>query len=204
MRFLPKEEKFFALFLDQVRYISEAAVLLLQGAQAGNAELERVAEQIAILERKADEVIHDVFRRLNQTFITPLDPEDIHSLSTHLDDVIDSIEEASHRMVIYNIEPIPPVVIEVCKNIVASAKSLEAAFEALNSNKKIIEHCIEINRIEDVTDDIVRKAVKDLFAQEKDPIQIMKLKEIYELLEQATDYCEDVADALQNVVVKNS
>jgi uncharacterized protein len=204
MRFLPREEKFFALFLDQVRYISEAAVLLLQGAEAGNAHLERAAEQIGILERKADEVIHDVFRRLNQTFITPLDPEDIHSLSTHLDDVIDSIEEASHRMVIYDIEPIPQVVIEVCRNIVASAKSLQLAFEALNSNSKIIDHCIEINRIEDVTDDIVRKAVKDLFANEKDPIRIMKLKEIYELLEQATDYCEDVADALQNVVVKNS
>ncbi len=204
MKFLPREEKFFSLFLDQVRYIGEAAALLLQGAEAGNARLESAAEQIAVLERKADEVIHDVFRRLNQTFITPLDPEDIHSLSTHLDDVIDSIEEASHRMVIYNIEPIPPVVIEVCRNIVASSKSLQLAFEALNSDSKIIDHCIEINRIEDVTDDIVRKAVKDLFASEKDPIRIMKLKEIYELLEQATDYCEDVADALQNVVVKNS
>lgn len=204
MRFLPREEKFFALFLDQVRYISEAAALLLQGAEAGNAQLERAAEQIGILERKADEVIHDVFRRLNQTFITPLDPEDIHSLSTHLDDVIDAIEEAAHRMVIYNIEPIPGVVIEVCRNIVSSSKSLQSAFEALHSNTKILDHCIEINRIEDVTDDIVRKAVKELFASEKDPIRIMKLKEIYELLEQATDYCEDVADALQNVVVKNS
>lgn len=204
MRFLPKEEKFFALFLDQVRYISQAAALLLQGAEAGNAHMAKAAEEIGILERKADEVIHEVFRLLNQTFITPLDPEDIHSLSTHLDDVIDSIEEASHRMVIYNVDPITPVAIEVCRNIVASAKSLEAAFAALNSNSKIIDHCIEINRIEDVTDDIVRGAVRDLFANEKDPIQIMKLKEIYELLEQTTDFCEDVADALQNVVVKNS
>jgi uncharacterized protein len=204
MKFLPREEKFFALFLDQVRYISEAAVLLLKGAEAGNAHMAEAAEQIAVLERKADEVIHDVFRLLNQTFITPLDPEDIHSLSTHLDDVIDSIEEASHRMVIYNVDPIPPVVIEVCRNIVASAKSLEAAFGALNSNSKILDHCIEINRIEDVTDSLVRNAVRDLSANEKDPIQIMKLKEIYELLEQTTDFCEDVADALQNVVVKNS
>ena len=129
-------------------------------------------------------MIHDIFRRLNQTFITPLDPEDIHSLSSHLDDVIDAIEEAAHRMVIYDIEPIPPVVIEVSRNIVASSKSLQLAFEALNSNHKIIDHCIEINRIEDVTDDIVRNAVRDLFANEKDPIRIMKLKEIYELLEQ--------------------
>jgi len=107
-------------------------------------------------------------------------------------------------MVIYDIEPIPPVVVEVSRNIVASSKSLQLAFEALNSNQKIIDHCIEINRIEDVTDEIVRKAVRDLFANEKDPIRIMKLKEIYELLEQTTDFCEDVADALQNVVVKNS
>jgi predicted phosphate transport protein (TIGR00153 family) len=204
MRFLPKEEKFFELFLDQVRHISQAAILLQQGVEAGNAHLEKAAEEIGILERKADEVIHEVFRRLNQTFITPLDPEDIHSLSTHLDDVIDSIEEAVHRMVIYNIEPIPQVVVDVSREIVASTKSLEAAFSALHSNKNVIDHCIEINRIESVTDDLVRAAVKDLFANEKDPIRIMKLKEIYELLEQTTDFCEDVADALQNVVVKNS
>ena len=80
-------------------------------------------------------------------------------------------------MVIYDIEPIPPVVIEVSRNIVASSRSLQLAFEALNSNHKIIDHCIEINRIEDVTDNIVRKAVRDLFANEKDPIRIMKLKE---------------------------
>jgi predicted phosphate transport protein (TIGR00153 family) len=204
MRFLPKEEKFFELFLDQVRHISQAAVLLQQGVEAGNAHLEKAAEEIGVLERKADEVIHEVFRRLNQTFITPLDPEDIHSLSTHLDDVIDSIEEAVHRMVIYDIEPIPQVVVEVSREIVACTRSLEAAFSALHSNKNVTDHCIEINRIESVTDDLVRAAVKDLFANEKDPIRIMKLKEIYELLEQTTDYCEDVADALQNVVVKNS
>src|SRR6476620_1109881 len=109
MKFLPREEKFFELFLDQVRYICEAANLLLAGAEAGNEHLAKAAEQIAILERKADDVIHDVFRRLNQTFITPLDPEDIHSLSSHLDDVIDAIEEAAHRMVIYVIERISPV-----------------------------------------------------------------------------------------------
>jgi uncharacterized protein len=204
MRFLPREEKFFALFLDQVRYISEAADLLLEGAEAGNARLAQAAEQIGVLERKADEVIHDVFTRLNQTFITPLDPEDIHSLSTRLDDVIDSIEEAVHRMVIYNVEPIPPVAVQVCRNIVESVRSLKLAFEALHSNQKILDHCIEINRIEDVTDEIVRGAVRDLFATERDAIQIIKLKEIYELLEQTTDNLEDVADTLQSVVVKNS
>jgi predicted phosphate transport protein (TIGR00153 family) len=204
MRFLPREEKFFALFLDQVRVICQAADLLLQGAQAGNAQLATAAEQIRKLEAEADTIIHDIFLRLNQTFITPLDPEDIHSLSSHLDDVIDGIEDAVHRMVSYRIDPIPSTVVELCRHIVASVRSLNLAFEALHSNQKLIEHCIEINRIEEVVDTLVRSAVKDLFDKETDPIRIIKLKEIYELLEQTTDYCEDVADALQNVVVKNS
>jgi uncharacterized protein len=204
MRFLPREEKFFALFLDQVRIISEAAAALLAGAQAGNTRLAEASQHIRQLEQQADTVIHDIYLRLNQTFITPLDPEDIHSLSSHLDDVIDGIEDAVHRMVSYRIEPIPPTVVELCEQIVACVKSLKLAFEALHSNKKLTEHCIEINRIEGIVDDVVRDAVRELFDNEKDPIKLIKLKEIYELLEQITDDCEDVADALQNVVVKNS
>ena len=204
MRFLPREEKFFALFLDQVRFISEAAALLLEGAQAGNEQLARNAVKIKALEEQADVVIHDIYLRLNQTFITPLDPEDIHSLSSHLDDVIDCIEDAVHRMVAYRLDPIPPTVVEVCKHIVTCVNALMLAFEALDSNKKLIEHCIEINRIEEVVDNVVRDAVKNLFDTETDPIKLIKLKEIYEFLEQTTDNCEDVADALQNVVVKNS
>src|SRR5919107_2113700 len=108
MRFLPREEKFYELFVRQAALISEAATLLLRGAEAGNAELEVAAEKIKQLEGRADSVLHEIFQKLNQTFITPLDPEDIHSLSTHLDDVIDGIEELANRMVTYNIEPIPP------------------------------------------------------------------------------------------------
>ena len=204
MRFLPREEKFFALFLDQVRIISDAAALLLEGAQAGNTHLARNAVKIKELEEKADAVIHDIYLRLNQTFITPLDPEDIHSLSSHLDDVIDGIEDAVHRMVAYRLDPIPPTVVDVCKHIVACVNSLMLAFEALHTNKKLIEHCIEINRVEELVDNLVRNAVKNLFDTETDPIKLIKLKEIYEFLEQTTDNCEDVADALQNVVVKNS
>jgi uncharacterized protein len=204
MRFLPREEKFFALFLDQVRIISDAAALLLEGAQSGNAQLARNAIKIKELEEKADTVIHDIYLRLNQTFITPLDPEDIHSLSSHLDDVIDGIEDAVHRMVAYRLNPIPPTVVELCKHIVSCVNSLMLAFEALHSDKKLIEHCIEINRVEELVDNLVRDAVKNLFDTETDPIKLIKLKEIYEFLEVTTDNCEDVADALQNVVVKNS
>jgi uncharacterized protein len=204
MRFLPREEKFYELFSDQAKLISEAARLLVTGAEAGNAHLAESARLISDLERKADEIIHDIFKRLNQTFITPLDPEDIHSLSSHLDDVIDGIEELVHRMVAYKLEPIPEVVISGCREIVNCASSLEKAFEALHSNQRIVEHCIEVNRIEEVVDVLIRQAITDLFDNEKDPIRLIKLKEVYDLVEQTTDYCEDVAVALQNVVVKNS
>jgi predicted phosphate transport protein (TIGR00153 family) len=204
MRFLPREEKFFDLFVQQAKLISQAATLLLQGAEAGNAHLEECAEKITELEKNADSVLHEVFQRLNQTFITPLDPEDIHSLSTHLDDVIDGMEELAHRMVAYNLEPIPRPVLEGCREIVNCARSLELAFQALHSDQALLDHCIEVNRVEEVVDQLMRKAVRDLFREERDPIRIMKLKEVYDLIEQTTDYCEDVAVALQNVVVKNS
>lgn len=204
MRFLPREEKFFDLFLDQATLITQAAQALAEGTRAGNSHLEETVGAITALERRADEIIHEIFRLLNQTFITPIDPEDIHSLSSHLDDVIDGIEEAAHRLVAYRIEPIPPVVVELCDAVVRSSQALFLAFQALRSDQKLMEHCIEVNRIEEEADAIMRKAIRDLFDNERDPIQIIKLKEVYELLEQTTDYCEDVADALQNVVVKNS
>jgi predicted phosphate transport protein (TIGR00153 family) len=204
MRFLPREEKFFELFLDQVKLISQAATLLLHGAEAGNAQLEQAADRITELEGNADSVLHEIFQRLNQTFITPLDPEDIHNLSTHLDDVIDGMEELAHRMVAYNLVPLPDPAIEGCREIVNCARSLELAFQALHSNQKLVDHCIEVNRIEEVVDMLMRKAIRDLFREERDPIRIIKLKEVYDLIEQTTDYCEDVAVALQNVVVKNS
>ncbi|HET8550062.1 MAG TPA: DUF47 family protein [Bryobacteraceae bacterium] len=204
MRLLPREEKFYAFFLRQVEFIVEAAVTLHDGVKAGNAHLAEAAEKVRHLERRGDEIIHEVFSTLNQTFITPLDPEDIHSLASHLDDVLDTLEDGAIRMLDYGIEPMPPVIIELLTEIVACVKALERAFDALNRNQKVIDHCIEVNHHEGFADEILRRGVRELFANERDPIRIMKLKEIYDFLEATTDRCEDVADALQNVVVKNS
>ncbi|MGC9972625.1 MAG: DUF47 family protein, partial [Bryobacteraceae bacterium] len=132
MRLLPRQEKFFASFVSQVRLISEASRLLLEAVKDGNSHLARTAVRIQQLEHEGDEIIHDIFTRLNQTFITPLDPEDIHSLSSRLDDVLDGIEDAAYRMVAYRLEPIPPTVIELCQVVHDCALSLEKAFEALN------------------------------------------------------------------------
>ncbi len=204
MRLLPRQEKFFNSFIDQVRLIVEASRLLAEAVKDGNSHLSRAAVRIQQLEQEGDEIIHDTFTRLNQTFITPLDPEDIHSIASRLDDVLDGIEDAAYRMVAYRLEPIPPVAVELCSVVHDSALSLAKAFEKLNKDEKLLDDCIEVNRLEDYADLLVRRAVAELFEQEKDPIALIKKKEIYEFLEDTTDRCEDVADVLQNVVVKNS
>ncbi|HUQ92848.1 MAG TPA: DUF47 family protein [Bryobacteraceae bacterium] len=201
MRFLPREEKFFHYFLGQVHLIHEAAVLMVQGARDG---MEEAALKITQLEKDGDDLIHEILEKLNATFITPLDPEDIHSIASHLDDVLDGIEEAAYKMVAYKVKPVPMAALQMCEIIESCAKTLVLGFEALSQNRSLLEHCIEINRLEEHADHVARNAVADLFEQEKDAIRLIKLKELYELLEITTDYCEDVADALQSVVVKNS
>src|SRR5258705_2788926 len=131
MNLLPREEKFFALFLKQVENISEASRLMLDGARAGNSQLAEASEKIKALEAKGAEITHDIFTRLNQTFITPLDPEDIQALSVSLDNVLDGIEDAAHRMFAYQLEPITPTILELCDIISQCADSLKGAITAL-------------------------------------------------------------------------
>ncbi len=179
-------------------------MLLLEGVRAGNGALNASVPQIAKLEQQGDEIIHEVFTKLNQTFITPIDPEDIHVLASDLDDVLDCIEDAAHRITAYRVDPIPPAVVELCVIIQACAKTLTKAFEALEKNDHVLENCIEINRLEESADNVYRRSISDLFLNERDPIHLLKVKEVYEILEDTADRCEDIADALQNVVVKNS
>jgi predicted phosphate transport protein (TIGR00153 family) len=204
MRLLPRDEKFYRLFLKQVEFISESSRLLLDGVRAGHARLSVVATEISVLENRADEVIHEIFTRLNQTFITPIDPEDIHNISSALDNVMDGVEDTAHRLVSYRINPIPATMNTLSEIVASCARSLKSAFEALEKDGPIMDHCIEINRLENEADLIGRSAVVDLFDTEKDPITLIKLKEVYEFFEATIDSCEDVADVLQNVVVKNS
>jgi len=204
MRILPREEKFFELLNTQTRLLQTAAGVLLEGVQTGNAHLKLIEPRIQQYEHECDEILHEVFKRLNQTFITPLDPEDIQRLCSHLDDIMDGMEEAAHCIVSYKIDPIPTPVVDICKFLVETVTEVKAAVAVLDKNREIVDHCIEINRLEDQVDKIVRQAVVDLFEDESNPVLIMKLKEIYDILEWTVDSCEDVSDVLQNVVVKNS
>jgi hypothetical protein len=204
MRFLPKEEKFFAQFNSQTRAIAQATVVLAEGVSQGNSQLKLMAPRIEQLEEEADEVLHEVFTRLNQTFITPFDPEDIHSLCSHLDDVMDGLEDVAHRIVSYRIDPIPQPVKEICRLLQECSAEVSKAVEALENMPNIHRHCIEIHRLEGQIDTLVRQAIVDLFDNEPNPVQVIKLKEIYDYLESTADACEDVADVLQGIVVKNS
>jgi predicted phosphate transport protein (TIGR00153 family) len=204
MNLLPRDDTFYASFLKQVEIISQAAHVLTDGVRIGNSRLAAAATEISILERRGDEVIHGIFKRLNQTFITPLDPEDIHNLSSALDDVLDGIEDTAHRLVSYGIDPVPRDMVELAGIVNNCAIAAQRAFEALQHKGPYLEHCIEINRLENEADLISRSAVADLFQKQKDPITLIKLKEVYEFFENTIDRFEDVADVLQNVAVKNS
>src|SRR5260370_33905632 len=134
------------------------------------------ATEINVLEHRGDEVIHELFTRLNQTFITPIDPEDIHNLSSALDNVLDGVEDTAHRLVSYRINPIPATMITLSEIVASCARSLKNAFEALEKGGTIMDHCIEINRLENEAELIWRSAVVDLFDIEKCPIPLLMLR----------------------------
>jgi predicted phosphate transport protein (TIGR00153 family) len=156
------------------------------------------------LEHDADEITHQILTRLHATFVTPIDPEDLHAITTAMDDVLDSIEDSSFRLAAYRIDPIPAGMIEFAEIIHATCMRLQVAIQKLRAGKALQEECIEINRLENMADDLVRRLVTNLFESGMDAISVMKRKEIYEFLELAIDRCEDVADVLQTVSVKNS
>ncbi len=203
MRLLPRDEQFYQLFLDHIDKTVQAAGVLAEALDKGDG-LPAAATKIQKLEQEGDEIIHDIHVRLNRTFITPIDPEDIHALSSSLDDVLDGIEECIHRIVAYRLKPVPTSMVELSRIILRCARTLERAFTALSRNAPLTDDCIEVNRLEQNADDVGREAVGGLFSTETDCITLIKLKDIYDILEQTVDHCEDVADSLQNVVVKNN
>jgi hypothetical protein len=204
MNLFPRDEKFFELLEQQSNLVHDAARALREGVESSPAAMALNAGVIKRLEHEADEITHQVHTRLHATFVTPIDPEDLHALTTALDDVIDSIEDSSFRLTAYHIDPIPKGVLEFAQIIHASCMRIQVAIQKLRVGKAVQEECIEINRLENTADELVRRLVTDLFESGMDAISVIKHKEIFEFLETATDRCEDVADVLQTVSVKNS
>jgi hypothetical protein len=163
----------------------------------------KIAE-IRRIERSGDEMTHAVLTKLNQTFITPFDREDIHQLASSLDDVLDFLNAAGARIIMYRIKNPPPVALELARLILLQTQELHRALPLLRKNGDILTYCVEINRLENEADVISRAAIGQLFDEEKDPINLIKTKELIEFLESATDRAEDVANVLETVVLKNS
>jgi len=165
------------------------------------------AKAISDIEHACDRITHAVVAQLHTTFITPLDRNEIYRLITKMDDVMDFVEAAAERISLYEIHDMPKEAGELAKVLLSSAERvLEAVsgFRDLKRSNLILENCVEINRLENEADAILRRALARLFREEQNPVTIMKWKEIYELLETATDRCEDVANIIEGVVLENS
>lgn len=204
MNLLPRDERFFDLFQQHMRVLCQGSQMLISGLRAGYDGMCQISKPLEALERSGDDIIHEIFRRLQATFITPFDPEDIQTLATSLDNVLDAIEDATFRIVAYRLDPIPDGAIQLGKMIDDSCQALARALGALRDREPVWDHCIEVNRLENEADAVERTLVGNLFSASIDPLSLIKQKEVFEVLEAATDMCEDVADVMQNVAVKNS
>ena len=202
-RLLPREEGFFRLFAKQAENIVVGAKALQQMLSHYTGVPEQV-QTIKAIEHQGDEITHVILTKLNQTFITPFDREDIHALSSQLDDVIDLIDAAASRFVLYRVNIIREGTIDLVKVLVSATIEVSAAVHAIETPDQALKHCIEINRYENESDRLCRTLIAQLFDEEKDSVQIIKWKEIFEVIETAVDKCEDVANVIEGVILKSA
>lgn len=208
MSLFAKNYSFYDQFeLHAAKTVEGCHLLVSLLADAGSADVRARATAISDLEHQCDKVTHDVVAQLRRTLITPLDRNEIYRLITKMDDVMDFIEATSERMALYDIRESSPVGAELARVLLACCASISAAvksFRNLKQPQPILDMCQEINRLETEADRQLRTALAALFRDEADPITIMKWKEIYELLETASDRCDDVANIIESVVLENS
>ncbi|PYQ43754.1 MAG: DUF47 domain-containing protein [Acidobacteria bacterium] len=203
MRLIPRDAKFFELFAELSTNLTDGAKLL-RSILADPKDLTMQVSQVQAIEHRGDKATYAIITKLNQTFITPFDREDIHRLASSLDDVLDFVNSAALRLVMYKIHNPPPVSAELAGIIVLQCEELAKGVSLLEKNGQVMKHCEEVNRLEDMADNVSRRAIADLFEHEKDPIQLIKLKELYEVLEYATDKAEDAANVIEAIVLKST
>jgi len=201
---IPQERQFFDL-LDQVAAIVDEGAISLQDLLRNFQDVSSKSKHIKDIEHRADDVVHTIFEELNKTFITPIDREDIVALASALDSTLDMIDAAANRLNLYEINEPADAMVDLGDAIVLATSELRRAvgmIRDMRQGSEIERICVEVNRLENVADDLMNNGVAALF-QGKDPIRIIKFKEIIEVLEQSTDYCEDVANILSDIVAKN-
>ena len=202
-RLIPREERFYDDFVALAEEIRRGAQML-EEMLAPDQPIWDKADEIKEVEHKCDFLTHEIIQRLHRTFVTPLDREDIFALARSLDDVMDAIDASATIVRLYHIDRVREDARELARIIMASAEQVVVALKALERRKGVAEPAVEINRLENEADRAHQTAVRRLFEDERDPVKIMKWKEILDFLEEATDRCEDVANVLEGVVVKHA
>jgi predicted phosphate transport protein (TIGR00153 family) len=204
--FIPREEKFFDLFQASAQNVVEAAHRLKEMVDKWE-HVEGSVDEITALEHKGDTITHDIMARLNRTFVTPFDREDIVQLAHSLDDIIDFIHAAADSMLLYKVNRPGPRAKELADIIVQAAEEVEKVMPQLKKRivlSQVLKRCVEINRLENVADRVYRAAMAELFSDSSDMAEVIKWREIYAHMESATDRCEDVADVLEGVAIKHA
>ena len=203
MRLFPKEIDFFEIFDRAALNLTKAATLLVS-LMENFSNVETLAKEIYEAEQEGDILTHEIMKKLNKTFITPIDREDLHALASSLDDVVDLIWAAVDRLTVFKITESTKEAIAMSKDLLMTAEVIHKAIHKLKEKNYpyVQEYCIEINRLENRIDRDFRDALGALFDEVKDPIFIIKWKELYEHLEDASDKCEDVANVLEAIVLK--
>jgi predicted phosphate transport protein (TIGR00153 family) len=202
---IPNDKQFFNMLKNESNNVLVGSNALLDMLKHYE-DIDKKQEHIKYIEHQGDDLVHDIFEELNKTFITPIDHSDISSLASALDDILDHIDGVAMRLVLYEIKKPEENMLMLADAVVLQMGELNSAIEELHNAKKfgeIGQRCIEVNRLENVADDIYKNSVADLFTR-KDAIEIMKLKEIYERLEGASDMCEDAANVISSIITKNS
>ncbi|MBI4698632.1 MAG: DUF47 domain-containing protein [Nitrospirae bacterium] len=203
MKLFPKEIDFFEIFDRAALNVTKAATLLVALMENFD-NIEQRAKEIYETEQEGDILTHEIMKKLNKTFITPIDREDLHALASSLDDVVDLIWASVDRLSVFKLKEPTKEVIVMSKDLLMTAEVIQKAVKMLKEKNYsyVQEYCIEINRLENRIDRAFRDALGSLFDNIKDPILIIKWKEIYEHLEDASDKCEDVANVMESIVLK--
>jgi len=204
LRLTPRDTTFFDLFADSAQHLVTGANLLAEMLGADRAARKEIGKRIAEAEHLADEATHTIMRRLNQTFVTPFDRDDIYNLASSLDDCMDFMDEAADLIVLYKLDELPARVADQVQVLQRAAELTADAMPRLRSMSELPEYWIEINRLENQADKAHRKLLAQLFDEITDPIHLMKLKEVVEKLEEAADAFEKVANTVETIAVKES
>ena len=204
LRLTPRDTTFFDLFAAQATHLVTGANLLGEMLGADRATRKEIGKRIADAEHAADDATHSIMRRLNQTFVTPFDRDDIYMLASSLDDCMDFMEEAADLIVLYKVDGLPARVSDQVQVLQRAAELTADAMPRLRSMDSLSEYWVEVNRLENQADKIHRKLLAQLFDDISDPIQLMKVKEIVEKLEDAADAFEKVANTVETIALKES